>query len=157
MPLVHRFGAPHELRPPVRCQYPHPSSLRPRLPPNSSHLATDWLSLCSSLTETLPLHSYCKQTLRYGKLQDALAGLMLGSSGPRLASRRLWWYLQVDRSSSGRARPTHIGGLEVWVNHLENRPISLASLLFEYMKADERTSSAPKHRVDAPRELRPPV
>ena len=120
----------------------------------SSHRET---ALCSSLTETHPLHPYCKQTLRHGKLQDALAGSMLGSSGPRLASRRLWWYLQVDRSSSGRARPTHIGGLEVWVNHLENRPISLASLLFQYMKADERTSSAPKHRVGAPHELRPPV
>jgi hypothetical protein len=114
-------------------------------------------ALCSSLTETHTLHSYCKQTLRYGKLQDALAGSMLGSSGPRLASRRLWWYLQVDRSSSGRARLTHIGGLEVWVNHLENRPISLASLLFEYMKADELTSSAPKHRAGAPHELRPPI
>jgi hypothetical protein len=120
----------------------------------SSHHET---ALCRSLIETHPSHPYCKQTLRHGKLQDALAGSMLGSSGPRLASRRLWWYLQVDRSSSGRARPTHIGGLEVWVNHLENRPISLASLLFEYMKADERTSSAPKHRVGAPHELRPPV
>ena len=72
---------------------------------------------------------------------------MLGSSGPGLASRRIWRYLRVDRSSSGRARPTHIGGLEVWVNHLENRPISPNLCWFdsfECMKANELTSSAPK-------------
>ena len=47
-------------------------------------------ALCSSYTdETLTLHSYCKQTLRRGNLQNALAGSMVGSSGPKLASRRL--------------------------------------------------------------------
>jgi len=113
----------------------------------SSHRET---ALCSSLTETHPLHPYCKQTLRHGKLQDALAGSMLGSSGPRLASRRPWWYLQVDRSSSGRARPTHIGGLEVWVSHHENRPISPRLCWFECMKVNERILSAPRTSVWRP-------
>ena len=87
------------------------------------------LALCSSLTETHPLLPYCKQTPDRDKLQNALAGSMLGSSGPRLTSCRPRRYLRVDRSSCGRARPSHIGGLEVWVNHHENRPISLSSLL----------------------------
>ena len=67
---------------------------------------------------------------------------MLGSSGPRLASRRPWWYLQVDHSSSGRARPTHIGGLVVWVNHHKNRPIPPRLCWFECIKANELTSCA---------------
>jgi len=87
------------------------------------------LALCSSLTETHSLLPYCKQTPDHDKLQDALAGSMLGSLGPRLASRRPQRYLRVDRSCSGRARPSHIVGLEVWVNHHEIRPISLTSLL----------------------------
>ena len=119
----------------------------------SSHNET---ALCSSLTETHTLHSYCKQTLRHGKLQHALAGSMLGSSEPRLASRRPWRYFRVDHCSSGRARPTHIGGLEVWVNHHENRPISHISA---GLNARKRMSS-PRvlvHRVGAPRELRPPI
>jgi hypothetical protein len=91
----------------------------------SSHRET---ALCSSLTETHSSHPYCKQTLRHGKLQDALAVLMLDSWGPRLASPRPWWYLQSDRSSSGLVRPSHIGGLEVWVIHHENRLICLTSL-----------------------------
>ena len=102
----------------------------------SSHRET---ALCSSLTETHPLHPYCKQTLRHGKLQDALAGSMLGSSGPRLASRRPWWYLQVDRSSSGRARPTHIGGSGNLGHHHENRPIHSHLSSFQCMKAKKLT------------------
>ena len=122
----------------------------------SSHRET---ALCSSLTETHPLHpSYWQQTLHHGKLQDALAGSMLGSSGPRLASRRPWWYLQVDRSSSGRARPTHIGGLVVWVNHHKNRPIISPRLCWLYAL---RRMSAPRvpsiHRFGATHELWPPV
>ena len=51
----------------------------------SSHHET---ALCCSLTDSLPLHSYCRQTLRHGKFQNALARSMLDSSGPRLASCR---------------------------------------------------------------------
>ena len=75
---------------------------------------------------------------------NALAGSMLDSSGPGLASRRPWRYLRVDRSSSGRARPSHIGGLEVWVNHHKNRPIPPRLCWFECMRANELTLSAPK-------------
>ena len=113
----------------------------------SSHRET---ALCSSLTETHPLHPYCKQTLRHGKLQDALAGSMMGSSGARSASHRPWRYLQVDRSSSSSARPTHIGGLEVWVSHHENRPISPRLCWFECMKVNERILSAPRTSVWRP-------
>jgi len=87
------------------------------------------LALCSSLTETHSLLPYCKQTPDHDKLQQALAESMLCSLGPRLASRRPWRYLRADRSRSGRARPSHIVGLKVWVNHHENCPISLTSLL----------------------------
>ena len=87
------------------------------------------LDLCSSLNETHPMHPYCKQTPGRGKLQQTLAGSMLGPWGARLASRCPWWHLQADRISSGGSSPPLIGGLEVWVNHHENRPISLISLL----------------------------
>ena len=106
------------------------------------------LALCSSLTETLhPLHPYCKQTLRHGKLQHALAGSIMGPSQLGLAPRRPRWYLQFDRSSSGCARPSHIGGLKVWVNHHKNRPISPRLSWFECMKVNELTSSNPRTSV----------
>jgi hypothetical protein len=87
-------------------------------------------ALCSSLIESRRFHcthSYCKQTLRHGKLQHALAGSLLGSSRHRLALRCPSRYLRVNRSSSGRTRSSHMGGLEVWVDH-ENRPIFLTSV-----------------------------
>ena len=90
----------------------------------SSHRET---ALCSSLTETHSSHPYCKQTLRHGKLQNAQAGSTVGSSRPGLGPRRPWWHLRVNRSSSGRTRSSHMGGLEVKVDHV-NRPISLTSV-----------------------------
>jgi hypothetical protein len=107
-------------------------------------------ALCCYLTDSLPLHSYCMQTLRHGKLQNALAGSMLRSSGPRLASRRPWWALRVDHSSSERARPSHIGVLEVSVSHHENRPIALTFLLVSLLNVIGLTPSAPQTPVQRP-------
>ena len=83
-------------------------------------------ALCSTLPETLTLcaHSYCKQTLHHCKLRSALDGSLLGSSRPGLASRRPRRDFRVTCSSSERARPSHIGVLEVSVSHHENRPIA---------------------------------
>ena len=101
-------------------------------------------ALCSSYTdETLTLHSYCKQTLRRGNLQNALAGSVLGSSGPRLTSRRLCRYLGVDCICSGRAIPSHMEDMEVWVTP-SRKSSDLSHLCwFDFMKANELTSSAP--------------
>ena len=90
------------------------------------------------------MHSYCKQTLRHGKLQHALAGLLLGSSRTRLASRRPWRYLRVDRSSPGLARPSQIGGLEcLGQPSRKSSDLFHISAGFECMKGNELTSSAP--------------
>ena len=142
MPLVHRYGAPHELRPPVRCQYHLPSLLRQKF--LSSHHET---ALCSSLTEILPLHSYCKNTLCHGKLQNAQAGLTVGSSRPRLAPRRPWWHLRVNRSGSGCVRLSYIGGSGSLGHHLENRPIHSHLSWFQCMKAKNLALSAPRASV----------
>jgi len=107
------------------------------------------------LTETLPLNSYCRQTLRHGKLQHALAGSLLGSSGTRLASHRPRWYFEVGCGSSGRTRPSHMGGLELWANHHESRPISLTSLLVPLVNVMSSPQVPSEHKGDAPRKLGP--
>ena len=109
-----------------------------------------------------PLHSYCKQTLRHAKLEHALAGSFLGSSRSRLASRRPRWDPRVTRTSFGRFRSPHIGGLEVWVNHHENRPIALTFLLVSLLNVKGLTTSTPpmigpNHQFSAQCELRPSV
>ena len=104
------------------------------------------------------MHSYCKQTLRHGKLQHALAGLLLGSSRTRLASRRPWRYLRVDRSSPGLARPSQIGGLEcLGQPSRKSSDLFHISAGFECMKGNELTSPQVHliNRVGAPHVLRP--
>jgi len=114
-------------------------------------------ALCSSLTETHPLHHYCKQTLRHGKLQHALAGSVLGSLGPRLASRRPWWYLQVDHSSWTCQTIAHW-----WPGSLgqPSRKIVQSLLISAGLNARRRMSSPRMpfmHWFGTPHELRPPA
>ena len=104
-------------------------------------------ALCSSLTEILPLHSYCKNTLCHGKLQNAQAGSTVGSSRPGLAPRRPWWHPRVNCSSSGCVGLSHIGGSGSLGHHLENRPIHSHLSWFQCMKAKNLALSAPRALV----------
>ena len=99
------------------------------------------------MTEILPLHSYCKNTLCHGKLQNAQAGSTVGFSRPGLAPRRPWWHPRVNCSSSGCVGLSHIGGSGSLGHHLENRSIHSHLSWFQCMKAKNLALSAPRASV----------
>ena len=87
-------------------------SLHPRLPPFPPTLPT---KLCSSFTQTIPLHSYCKQKLCHDKLQNALPGLLGALHGLG------WLHFFLGDTSKSTAAALVVSGYrtlvdpEIWV------------------------------------------
>ena len=121
------WGRPYDSTPPslsLRARCDHFCPQFPLISPRNGSL-----QLFDRDASIVYTHTYCKQTLHHGKLLSALAGSLLGSSRPGLASRRPWRDPRVTRSSAGCSRAPYMGDLEVWFNHHENCPIYLTSLL----------------------------
>ena len=104
VPLVHRYGAPHELRPPVRCQYHLPSLLRPRLPqislvsPRNGSLQL--FDRDTSITLLLQEHTLPWQTSKCSSRVDGgLFAAWVGSTSPLVAPssqlQQLWLFQAI--------------------------------------------------------------
>ena len=143
MPLVHRYGAPHELRPPVRCQYHLPSLLRPRLPqislisPRNGSLQL--FDRDTSITLLLQEHTLPWQTSKCSSRVDGgLFAAWVGSTSPLVApSSRLQqlWLFQA------------IAHWWFWKFGSPSRPIHSHLSWFQCMKAKNLALSAPRALV----------
>ena len=145
--LVHRVGAPHELRTPVRCRYP-PSKLAATTPAPQFLSSRHETALCCSLTDTTSIALLLQantppwQTSKCSSWVDAgLFGAKVGFTSPLVAPssqlQQLWAYQAI----------AHHRTLVAWKfgSTITKNVRSLSqSLLVSMQKANELTSSAPR-------------